>query len=160
MRDAADAALPSQRYAQGVARGDWNDDPAQHPALAELDRLHAALLAPDPRRPLDRLRQRPRPAPTGPYPRGGGGRGNALLTAPSHAGLPLAAGAGKRRTHFHRFMREVHAQLREHAGEADPLKRIAARWRDQLRVLVLDEFFVNDIGDAMLLGRLLERLFA
>ena len=40
MPEAADAALPGQRYAQGVARGDWNDDPAQHPALAELDRLH------------------------------------------------------------------------------------------------------------------------
>ncbi|HEY4556209.1 MAG TPA: cell division protein ZapE, partial [Lysobacter sp.] len=38
--------------------------------------------------------------------------------------------------------------------------RIAAQWGRELRVLVLDEFFVNDIGDAMLLGRLLERLFA
>ena len=160
MRDAADAALPSQRYAQGVARGDWNDDPAQHPALAELDRLHAALLAPDPRGLLDRLRQRPRPAPKGLYLWGGVGRGKTFLIDLFHEGLPFAEGAGKRRTHFHRFMREVHAQLREHAGEADPLKRIAARWRDQLRVLVLDEFFVNDIGDAMLLGRLLERLFA
>jgi cell division protein ZapE len=29
-----------------------------------------------------------------------------------------------------------------------------------LRVLVLDEFFVSDIGDAMLLGRVLDRMFA
>jgi cell division protein ZapE len=57
-------------------------------------------------------------------------------------------------------MREVHRQLREHAGERDPLAAIARGWRRQLRVLVLDEFFVEDIGDAMLLGRLLERLFA
>ena len=57
-------------------------------------------------------------------------------------------------------MREVHAQLRVHAGERDPLVTIAREWGRKLRVLVLDEFFVNDIGDAMLLGRLLEHLFA
>jgi cell division protein ZapE len=57
-------------------------------------------------------------------------------------------------------MREVHQQLRAHAGERDPLATIARDWRKALRVLVLDEFFVEDIGDAMLLGRLLERLFA
>lgn len=67
--------------------------------------------------------------------------------------------AGKRRIHFHRFMREVHAQLRAHAGERDPLAAIARAWRRRWRVLVLDEFFVSDIGDAMLLGRLLDRLF-
>src|SRR5690606_3060829 len=45
-------------------------------------------------------------------------------------------------------------------GERDPLAAIVAGWRRSLRVLVLDEFFVSDIGDAMLLGRLLERMFA
>jgi cell division protein ZapE len=57
-------------------------------------------------------------------------------------------------------MREVHEGLRTHAGERDPLAVIAREWRQTLRVLVLDEFFVSDIGDAMLLARLLERLFA
>ena len=56
-------------------------------------------------------------------------------------------------------MRAVHAQLRAHAGESDPLAAIARGWRRQFRVLVLDEFFVSDIGDAMLLSRLLDRLF-
>ncbi|MCW1777177.1 AFG1/ZapE family ATPase [Pantoea ananatis] len=58
------------------------------------------------------------------------------------------------------FMRGVHERLREHAGQSDPLAKIAQEWRSRLRVLVLDEFFVTDIGDAMLLSRLLERLFA
>ena len=40
------AELPSQRYAAGVARGDWQDDPAQRAVLVELDRLHAALRQP------------------------------------------------------------------------------------------------------------------
>ena len=149
--------LPSARYAAGAARGDWNDDPAQHPALAELDRLHRALL--DPPRPglLDRLRGKPVPAPPGLYLWGGVGRGKTFLIDLFFDGLPIER---KRRTHFHRFMREVHAQLRAHAGEQDPLRTIARQWGRQLRVLVLDEFFVTDIGDAMLLGRLLERLFA
>ncbi len=57
-------------------------------------------------------------------------------------------------------MRSVHERLREHQGQSDPLAKIAQEWRSNLRVLVLDEFFVTDIGDAMLLARLLERLFA
>ena len=158
------AALPSAAYAAGVARGEWQDDPAQHPALAELDRIHAALAAGDTRPGLveglfDRLFARPEPQGTrGLYLWGGVGRGKTFLVDLFYAGVPL--GPQKRRTHFHRFMRDVHERLREHAGQSDPLAKIAGEWRDELRVLVLDEFFVSDIGDAMLLGRLLERMFA
>ena len=60
----ADATLPSQRYADGVARGDWLHDPAQQDALAALDRVHAALLAAAPARSLvQRLFARDEPAP-------------------------------------------------------------------------------------------------
>ena len=37
----SDPTLPSRRYADGVARGDWQQDPAQQPALRTLDRIHA-----------------------------------------------------------------------------------------------------------------------
>ena len=149
---------PSQAYAAGIARGDWQDDPAQHPALAELDRIHAALIA-SPERGgfLSKLLSRhDDDAIPGLYLWGGVGRGKTFLIDLFYDQLPIAQ---KRRTHFHRFMREVHERLREHAGERDPLAIIAREWRASLRVLVLDEFFVGDIGDAMLLGRLLERLF-
>lgn len=154
----SDAAAPSARYAEGVARGDWNDDPAQHDALRELDRLHAILSAPPPRKGLlDTLfGKAATTSPNGLYLWGGVGRGKTFLIDLLHSGLPIRE---KRRTHFHRFMREVHERLRAHAGERDPLAAIAREWRASLRVLVLDEFFVSDIGDAMLLGRLLERLF-
>ena len=150
--------LPSQRYAAGVARGDWLDDPAQLAALAELDRIHAAVTAPAPTRGLlQRMFGGDPPEPVaGLYLWGGVGRGKTFLIDLFHQGLPMK---GKRRTHFHRFMREVHAGLREHSGERDPLAAIARQWGASLRVLVLDEFFVSDIGDAMLLGRLLEHLF-
>ena len=152
------AAAPSARYAEGVACGDWSDDPAQRAALRELDRLHAALsTAPARKGLLDRLFGTPvTPSLNGLYVWGGVGRGKTFLIDLFYAGLPIRE---KRRTHFHRFMRDVHQSLRAHAGERDPLAAIAREWRAQLRVLVLDEFFVNDIGDAMLLGRLLERLF-
>ncbi|TDK23099.1 cell division protein ZapE [Luteimonas aestuarii] len=176
MTDAQAAARPSARYRDGVARGDWSDDPAQHEALRALDGLHEALLQPQPRSLLGKLLGRERAAaPMGLYLWGGVGRGKTFLVDLFFAGLTLpdvrsadlhgvsagrGDGNGKRRTHFHRFMRGVHEQLREHAGEADPLAAIVRGWRRHLRVLVLDEFFVSDIGDAMLLGRLLERMFA
>lgn len=175
--------LPSQRYAAGVTRGDWLQDPAQLPALAELDRIHAAVTEPEPARGLfsRMFGKEPAVPVAGLYLWGGVGRGKTFLIDLFHEGLPLpniaatgradvprplsvserwGEGGGKRRTHFHRFMREVHAGLREHSGERDPLAAIARQWRQTVRVLVLDEFFVSDIGDAMLLGRLLERLFA
>lgn len=160
------AVTPSAVYAAGVARGDWSDDHAQHPALRELDRIHAALLDPPKRGLLDGLLGKKPQAPAGLYLWGGVGRGKTFLIDLFYDALPfedVASGRNgprKRRTHFHRFMREVHAQLRAHTGERDPLVTIARDWGRQLRVLVLDEFFVNDIGDAMLLGRLLEHLFA
>lgn len=163
----AHAPLPSAAYAAGVARGEWQDDPAQHPALVELDRIHAALARGGAHGLLGRLfaRNASDDIP-GLYLWGGVGRGKTFLVDLFYAGVPLPAAradgtgpAGKHRTHFHRFMRGVHARLRAHAGERDPLAAIAREWRARLRLLVLDEFFVGDIGDAMLLGRLLEKLF-
>ncbi|HRN61498.1 MAG TPA: cell division protein ZapE [Luteimonas sp.] len=180
MSEGTPAATPSQRYRDGVARGDWGDDRAQHDALRALDRIHHALLQPELRRGLlGRLLRDDAPAaPDGLYLWGGVGRGKTFLVDLFYAGLSLPevrgdalashavpqrasrGEAGKRRTHFHRFMRSVHAQLRAHGGERDPLAAIVRDWRRHLRVLVLDEFFVSDIGDAMILARLLERMFA
>ncbi len=159
MADAGAAATPSENYRAGVARGDWQDDPAQYEALRELDRIHAALTRPPKSRGLfERMfGEGPPPPERGLYLWGGVGRGKTFLIDLFYDGLPIKQ---KRRTHFQRFMRDVHERLRAHAGERDPLAIVAKEWRRTLRVLVLDEFFVSDIGDAMLLGRLLDRLFA
>jgi len=152
--------LPSQRYAAGAAANQWHDDPAQYAILAELDRIHQAIsdTAQDGGW-LDRLSafwKKPDPVP-GLYLWGGVGRGKTFLVDLFFDGLAIKQ---KHRIHFHRFMRDIHAKLREQQGQSDPLAKIAQQWRNHLRVLVLDEFFVTDIGDAMLLARLLERLFA
>jgi cell division protein ZapE len=65
----------------------------------------------------------------------------------------------KKRLHFHRFMREVHRKLRDFQGEPDPLKKVAASFAGQARVICFDEFFVSDITDAMLLAGLLDEMF-
>ncbi|NLC61442.1 MAG: cell division protein ZapE [Gammaproteobacteria bacterium] len=175
MPERAAAQTPSQAYAAGVAAGEWQDDPAQRAVLEELDRIHREAVR-VPQRPslLQRLRGTGQPAPVaGLYLWGGVGRGKTFLVDLFHAALPLrelrgadlaagapGAGDGKYRTHFHRFMRQVHAQLRAHGGERDRLALIVRGWRRAgLRVLVLDEFFVGDIGDAMILARLLECMF-
>jgi cell division protein ZapE len=66
----------------------------------------------------------------------------------------------KRRIHFYRFMQQIHRELQALSGTPNPLKLIASRIAQQIRVLCFDEFFVSDIGDAMLLGTLLQELFS
>ena len=88
----SDTALPSQRYAEGVARGDWQEDPAQRPALVELDRLHRALTLPPTRGGLlGRLlgRDAAGDAPPGLYLWGGVGRGKTFMIDLFHDGLPM-----------------------------------------------------------------------
>lgn len=63
------------------------------------------------------------------------------------------------RLHFHHFMKSVHQRLRELTGHEDPLHTVASQIRQKCKVLCFDEFFVSDIGDAMLLGRLMQYLF-
>src|SRR5262249_5331414 len=73
----------------------------------------------------------------------------------------------KRRVHFHEFMSEVHeriyalrqrAKLGEISGE-DPIALAAAAITQETWLLCFDEFHVTDIADAMILGRLFQRLF-
>jgi cell division protein ZapE len=64
------------------------------------------------------------------------------------------------RVHFHRFMRRVHQDLKQLKGQADPLRKVADKIASETCIICFDEFFVSDITDAMILGTLLEELFA
>ena len=68
-------------------------------------------------------------------------------------------GKRKRRVHFHRFMLELHQRLKLLQRQRDPLMQVGREIGQDVALLCLDEFFVSDIGDAMILGRLLEHLF-
>jgi cell division protein ZapE len=153
------SVAPSEAYALGVAAGQWKADAAQQSALAELDRIHAQLLSGSAASLLERLTARFRdqaPVP-GLYLWGRVGRGKTFL---ADLLFDQLADVPRRRWHFHRFMGEVHARIRALPDTADTLAVIARDLADDLRLLVLDEFFVGDIGDAMILGRLLEQLIA
>ena len=63
------------------------------------------------------------------------------------------------RLHFHRFMAMIHQQLNQTSGIRDPLIHIGKQIAAKYSVICFDEFFVADIGDAILLGRLFETLF-
>lgn len=150
---------PSAAYEAGVAAGLWQADPVQRGVLVELDRIHDALIAREQVGTLTRLTRRLRgETPVrGLYVWGGVGRGKTFLMDLFFSHL---AGVPKRRLHYHRFMGEVHERIRALGGHADPLMQIAADYAREFRLLCLDEFFVLDIGDAMLLARLLEQLFS
>lgn len=94
--------------------------------------------------------------PTGIYLWGGVGRGKTFLMDLFFASLKLER---KRRIHFHRMMRDVHARLKCIEDAEDPLDIVADDIAAEVSVLCFDEFYVSDIGDAMILGRLLDGLF-
>ena len=160
MAEPTAAMLPSAAYGLGVQSGRWQRDPAQLPALAELDRIHRQLRSRH-RQPAWRQwlwKLRPPPPVRGLYLWGGVGRGKTFLNDLLYDQLE---GVPRRRWHFHRFMVEVHARIQALPDDtADTVAVVADGLADELRLLVLDEFFVTDIADAMILGRLLERLFA
>ena len=87
---------------------------------------------------------------------GGVGRGKSFLMDSFYNCAPVQR---KQRTHFHRFMQDVHRELHRRQGQADPLEGIARDWGKESRLLCLDEFHITDITDAMMMKRLLEALF-
>ena len=146
----------SARVAAEVAARRLQSDPAQREAALRLDALGAALGAR--RSGFMRLRARGR-APRGLYLWGGVGRGKTLLMDLFFGTLADTA-LGAERAHFYHFMRDVHAELRTIKRREDPLNIVAGRLAGRVRLICLDEFFVADIADAMILGALFAGLFA
>jgi cell division protein ZapE len=129
-------------------------DSAQCRAIRSLQRLHRELIHSKPS--WRHWFARPRPV-RGVYLYGAVGRGKSFLMDEFYRVTPLER---KQRVHFHRFMQSIHHHLRELQGQEDPLAMVAARIARETRLLCLDEFHITDIGDAMLMRRLLEGLLS
>jgi len=153
-------APPLEAYLELTGTGRFTSDPHQLAAVEVLDRLWQALSQNEhEKRGWRRFRQHFTETPEGSrgvYLWGGVGRGKTWLMDLFYESLPIEQ---KRRIHFHRFMQRVHGELADLGQVSDPLPRIARRWFDNTKLLCLDEFFVADIADAMLLSGLLQSLF-
>ncbi len=144
---------PRHHYLEALRSGELSVDAAQQRAVDSLQRIFEAAT----RKPARRLFSRKAPPKTqGLYMFGGVGRGKTMLMDLLAADLPPAL---VQRAHFHHFMADTHAAIKRHDGAADPLEPIAADLAASIRVLCFDEFFVSDVADAMILGRLMTKLF-
>jgi cell division protein ZapE len=150
-----------EAYDESLLREGHTRDPAQEKIVERLLDLQNRLLDQQTRntglrRFFSRQTNRDYRGERGLYIWGGVGRGKTFLMDLFFESVEIDA---KRRIHFHRMMHDVHRRLKELADVADPLDTVAADIAAETRLLCFDEFFVSDIGDAMLLGRLLDGLF-
>ena len=152
MQQAVNAAYEAELKARGYA-----SDPAQLRAIEALERCATEWAAYKAQRSnaFKKLINRP-DIPRGVYMYGGVGRGKSFLMDCFFNAVPLRR---KVRLHFHEFMREVHRELQELQGTANPLDELGRRIAKRYRLICFDEFHVADITDAMILHRLLASLF-
>ncbi|MEZ9593341.1 cell division protein ZapE [Shewanella sp. 10N.261.52.F9] len=147
---------PLARYQEQIERRQIIDDGAQHQAIAALERLHQQLTQ-EPK--ASQVSDDANLVCQGLYMWGDVGRGKTYLMDLFYQSLESESSVLTLRLHFHRFMARIHKELIGESGNRDPLKRIAKRVAQECRVLCFDEFFVSDIGDAMILAKLFEALF-
>jgi len=161
--DSAEYTEPAKRlpltvleyYQQALGRRGFIADDVQYAAVQRLQRTYEQWVGYKARRntAVKRLVVRP-PLPRGAYLWGPVGRGKSFLMDSFYLTVPLVR---KRRVHFHHFMRDVHREMETLKGREDPLDAVAWRIAKRYRLICFDEFHVNDIADAMILGRLLQR---
>ena len=147
-------------YTRLAGEGRLTADPVQQALLPKLERIRRAIEeAPEARTGLRGLFSKAPEPIKGLYIWGGVGRGKSMLMDLFHAAVDTER---KRRVHFHRFMQEVQTGLHEarKTGVDDAILPVARDISDKLRLLSFDEMQVTDIADAMIVGRLFEKLFA
>ena len=143
-----------QRYLALIAQGELQHDADQDGCAKQLARLQKELEAVPPRGSiLWRTFGKKPQAPKGIYMWGGVGRGKSMLMDLFYNNLDIRR---KKRAHFHEFMLDVHARIREERKKelGDPIVPVAAALAGEARFLAFDEMVVNNSADAMIMSRL------
>ncbi|MEM6886722.1 MAG: cell division protein ZapE [Pseudomonadota bacterium] len=145
----------SDLYAREISDGRLRHDTAQEAVMQEFDRIRDALLQPV----RKSLFRKPPPPPQGLYLWGGVGRGKSMLM---DFFVEHMNDVTRRRVHFHAFMQEIHEAMHtaRQQGVEDAITPVATDVAAQVRLLAFDEMQISDITDAMIVGRLFEKLFA
>ncbi len=149
---------PSTKYSEFMQQSEFYPDDAQLHSVYLLDKLYDKIVERDRNQQgvLGRIFRPRKNSLEGLYLWGGVGRGKTFLMDIFFEVLPVK---NKKRYHFHQFMQQIHNDLEKQENGKNPVKSIARKLAQDTRVLCIDEFVVTDIGDAMLIGRLLEALF-
>lgn len=151
----------TELYESRVAAGTLRPDPAQHAILPQLESLRIWLEENANRRTglFAGLFAKPVQPPKGLYLWGGVGRGKSMMM---DLFTDATAISQKRRVHFHAFMQQVHKDIHSarKRGVDDPIVPVADDIIKSVRLLAFDEMQITDITDAMIVGRLFERLFS
>ena len=82
------------------------------------------------------------------------GRGKTMLLQAIHDSYFPDAG----QFHFIEFMQVVHKKLSELSGHSDPLLSVVKDLSNNYKIIFIDEFQIEDIADAMIIGTLIEEL--
>lgn len=143
--------LPSERYRHLQQYKGLQQDSRQEQVLQRLDALQQRIVAPAPW-----YRRSPQPL-LGVYLWGSVGAGKSLLTDIFFDTLP--AGIGSTRLHYQHFMGRVHRELHALTGTPNPLQVLGRKLAQEFRVICLDELYITDLGDAMIVYNLFEALF-
>jgi cell division protein ZapE len=144
-------------YQHALTQRDFKADAAQQRAVDRLQACYDEWMGYKAQRSnsFKRFINRPAP-PRGVYMWGGVGRGKSFLMDSFYSVVPLVR---KTRLHFHEFMRDIHRQLDELRGVADPLQEVARNVAKKYRLICFDEFHISDVADAMIMYNLLSALF-